>query len=122
MTTLLRRASLRIVNQSSIPTLIKRVQKGVDGQAHAQAALYAQTWLTCISKNHPALYQQHIGELSKAIADERNPSLVEVCLQALSAAAQSDKKLAPSDKYVSCSITYMTLNGYGFAIGERSTG
>ncbi|KAJ3482805.1 hypothetical protein NLI96_g6741 [Meripilus lineatus] len=63
MTTLLRRASLRIVNQSSIPTLIKRVQKGVDGQAHAQAAL-----------------------------------LVEVCLQALSAAAQSDKKLAPSDK------------------------
>ncbi|GBE89081.1 armadillo-type protein [Sparassis latifolia] len=104
MTILLRRASLRIVNQSSIPTFVKRLQKGDaggDGQGSSQAqvsARNAQIWMNYVSKHCPAIYQSHIGELSKAIADERNSRLVEVCLQALSAVAGWDNKSAPTDK------------------------
>lgn len=97
MTVLVRRASLRIINQSSIPTLVKRVQRG--DSTHLQSPSHlAQKILTYTSKNCPALYQAHVGELAKAIADEKNPALVEVSLQALAAVAQLDDKLAPHDK------------------------
>ncbi|CDO77959.1 hypothetical protein BN946_scf184971.g9 [Trametes cinnabarina] len=132
MSILLRRATLHIVNSSSVPTFIKRVQKGYEpspvaysqsqsqtlGQTfsmfvgengsgggssepegRAQHAAYAaQHWLTYVSKHCPALYKAHIGEFSKAIADEKNARLVEACLHALAAAAAWDAKLAPSDK------------------------
>ncbi|KZT00644.1 uncharacterized protein LAESUDRAFT_687811 [Laetiporus sulphureus 93-53] len=104
MSTFLRRASLRIVNQSSIPTLIKRVQKGdQSGEGSSQAemtAQHAQTWMNYISKHCPALYNSHVGELCKAIADEKNARLIEVCLQAFGAVAVWDKKLAPSDRRI----------------------
>ncbi|TCD68846.1 hypothetical protein EIP91_009560 [Steccherinum ochraceum] len=93
MSAFLRRASLRFVNQSSIPTLIRRVQTSTNDTAR-----HAESWLTFISKHLPALYKLHIGELTKAIADERNPKLVEIALQALSATAVWDSKLAPTDK------------------------
>jgi sister chromatid cohesion protein PDS5 len=93
MATFLRRASLRIINQSSIPALIKRVHKG--GSVSAQNA---QLLLGFVSKHCPALYKSHVGELTKAIADEKNPTLVEVCLQAFSALVKWDDKLAPNDK------------------------
>ena len=125
MTVFLRRASLHILNQSSISTLIKRVAKGavppsavghsqsqhqsfsdftgdlgVDTgpQDRARKNLAAQQWMTYVSKHCPALYKAHVGEIAKAIADEKNTQLVEVCLQALSAAAMWDGKLAPTDK------------------------
>lgn len=98
MTVFLRRASLPIVNQSSIPTLIKRLQKGPEGNGHADVAECARTWLVFVSKHLPALYKLHVGELSKAIAHDQNPTLVEVSLQALSAVSQWDQKLAPADK------------------------
>ncbi|TFK86665.1 hypothetical protein K466DRAFT_492369 [Polyporus arcularius HHB13444] len=125
MTIFLRRSSLHIVNQSSIPTFVKRVQKGSESSSVAysqtqpsanqsfsvfasgnsepegraqQTAHAAQVWMTYISKHCPAMYKAHIGEFSKAIADERNARLVEVCLHAMAAAAMSDAKLAPSDK------------------------
>ncbi|OSD08806.1 hypothetical protein PYCCODRAFT_1380708 [Trametes coccinea BRFM310] len=130
MSILLRRATLHIVNSSSIPTFIKRVQKGSEPSAvaysqtqsqtlgqtfsmfvgngnggssepegRAQHAAYAaQLWLTYVSKHCPALYKAHIGEFSKAIADEKNARLVEVCLHALASAAAWDAKLAPADK------------------------
>ena len=56
--------------------------------------------MTFVSKHCPALYKAHIGEFSKAIADEKNARLVEVCLHALAAAAMWDAKIAPSDKCV----------------------
>ncbi|EIW55568.1 uncharacterized protein TRAVEDRAFT_73422 [Trametes versicolor FP-101664 SS1] len=68
-----------------------------EGRAQ-HAAHSAQLWLTHISKHCPALYKAHIGEFSKAIADERNARLVEACLHALAAAAAWDEKLAPTDK------------------------
>lgn len=93
-----------MVNQSSIPTLIKRVQKGDpsgDGSGSSQAELIAhnaETWMRYISKHCPQLLQSHVPELAKAIADERNARLVEVCLQSLAAVANWDRKLVPSDK------------------------
>ncbi|KAI0075977.1 ARM repeat-containing protein [Panus rudis PR-1116 ss-1] len=105
--TFLRRCSLRIVNQSSIPTLIKRLQKGSSGGAGESqngaavtnhAAHNAQTWLTFISKHYPALYKLHVGELAKGVADEKNSRLVEIALQAMAAVSSWDPKLAPADK------------------------
>ena len=101
MTTFMRRATLHLVNQSCIPIFLKRMQKAPEGGIHAQTAQHAQTWLVYISKHNPAMYKLHVAELSKAIADERNPSLVEVSLQAFAAVAQWDDKLAPNDKWVS---------------------
>lgn len=127
MSAFLRRSSLHIVNQSSIPTFVKRVQKGFEPSsvAYSQSQLSAnqsfsvfaagsaepegraqltahaaQLWMTYISKHCPSMYKAHIGEFSKAIADERNARLVEVCLHAMAAAAISDAKLAPADKCV----------------------
>lgn len=106
MVIFLRRASLRLLNQSSVPTLIKTVQKGdPDGDGHgtSQAQLSAnnaQTVLTFISRQCPSLYKPHITELVKAIADEKNSRLVEVALQALSSLIQWDKSLIPTDKSV----------------------
>lgn len=98
MSTFLRRATLHIVNQSSIPTLIKRVQKALEGEQHASAAQHARTWLVYISKHNAAMYKQHVAELTKSIADDKNADLVEISLQALSAVAQQDDKLAPNDR------------------------
>ncbi|KZT28070.1 hypothetical protein NEOLEDRAFT_1130032 [Neolentinus lepideus HHB14362 ss-1] len=103
MAYILRRTSLRIVNQSSVPPLIRRIQKArrddededMDGSCDLR---HAQTVLTYMSKHCPAVYKPHVAELTKAIADEKNSRLVEVCLQALAAIAMWDAKLAPSDK------------------------
>ena len=100
MTTLLRRAALHIVNQSSIPILLKRVQKSAEGAAQYQSAEHAQMWLKYVSKHCPALYKLHVGELAKGITDERNERLVEVCLQAYSVVARSDPKFVPNDRCV----------------------
>ena len=95
MTIFLRRATLRIVNQSSIPTLIKGVQKS------APSSERAQQLLTFISKHCPILYKLHVSELTKAIADDRNVTLVEVGMHALTALVKADESQAALDKYVS---------------------
>jgi sister-chromatid-cohesion protein PDS5 len=109
MTTLLRRCTFWILNPSSIPTLIKRIQKGhgnATSQSHATAA-HAQTLLTFISKHSPAFYKAHISELTKAIADEKNSTLVEVCLHALAGVLEWDDKLAPTDKLVRAALIFL---------------
>ncbi|KAG6901443.1 hypothetical protein C0995_011956 [Termitomyces sp. Mi166 len=90
--TLLRRSSFRILSQSSIPTLIKRLSKG---QSHNNN--HPLILLKFVSKHSPALYKSHIGELTKAIADEKNASAVEACLHALAGVLRWDPKLAPTD-------------------------
>ncbi|KAG6858949.1 hypothetical protein C0993_004799, partial [Termitomyces sp. T159_Od127] len=90
--TLLRRSSYRILNQSSIPTLIKRLPKG---QPHTNN--HPLILLKFVSKHSPALYKSHIGELTKAIADEKNAKAVEACLHALAGVLRWDPKLAPTD-------------------------
>ena len=98
MSTFLRRASLHFVNQSSIPILIKRLQKGTESDFPTPVAQNSKMWLTWVSKHQPALYKHHVGELTKAIANEQNAVLVETSLHALSAVSRWDAKLAPNDK------------------------
>ena len=104
MAVLLRRASLRLINQSSVPTLIKHVRSGDLGeQSQSQSsaemsAKNASIILTCISKYCPAMFRPHVQELVKSIADEKHDQLVEVSLHALSALLQWDPYLKPTDK------------------------
>jgi sister-chromatid-cohesion protein PDS5 len=105
MTVFLRRASLCLVNQSSIPSLLRHLQRGDptgDGYGTSQAQILAnnaQMILTSISKHCPILYNAHVGALTKAIADEKNMRLIRACLQALAALAKCDGELLLGDKY-----------------------
>ena len=105
MTVFLRRASLCLVNQSSVQPLLRHLQRGDptgDGYGTSQAQLLAnnaETILISISKHCPIIYKAHVGALTKAIADEKNARLVGVCLQALSTLAKCDDELVPRDKY-----------------------
>ncbi|CAE6457598.1 unnamed protein product [Rhizoctonia solani] len=119
MSWFLRRASLHIVNQSSIPTLVKKLKfadqpntesqslvgaGGDEGkyypqQTHAEViADRAQSVLECMSKFNPAVYSPHVAELVKALADEKHPRLVQCCTQALAAVVRLDNSLAPTEK------------------------
>ena len=106
MTVLMRRASLRLINQSSVPTLIKHVRNGdFNEQSQSQSsadvtAKNASLILTCISKYCPAMFRSHVPELVKSVADEKHNQLVEVSLHALSAVLQWDPSLTPTDKCV----------------------
>jgi sister-chromatid-cohesion protein PDS5 len=98
----LRRSSLRILNQSSVPTLLKKIQKNnnaTSGQGYT-AATNSMILLSYTSKHCPALYKLHVAELTKAIADERNARLAEVSLQALSSLMKWDSNLVVFDKSV----------------------
>ncbi|KAI5121999.1 hypothetical protein M0805_001831 [Coniferiporia weirii] len=104
MMTFFRQASLWIVNQSSIPTLVKRLQKGDHfrkgkGTSQIQVnANNAEALLVMMSKHCPSVHRAHVSEFSKAIADEKNPRLVEVCLQALASVCRSEPGITQSDK------------------------
>ena len=104
MGALLRRASLRFINQSSIPTLIKHVRNGgFSEQSQSQSSAdmsinNASVALTCISKYCPAMFRSHVPELAKSVADEKCNQLVEVSLHALAALLQWDPSLAPTDR------------------------
>ena len=108
MLTLLRQASLWIVNTSSIPTLVKMVQKadiepkkkgkGKQLSGALLAGENARHLLVMISKCIPEMFRPHLSEFVKAIADEKSPRLVECSLQALSALVKNEPSLAPGDK------------------------
>ncbi|KAH9968243.1 armadillo-type protein [Russula dissimulans] len=106
MTVFLRRASLCLINQSSVPCLLRHIERSDstgDGYSTSQAQLMAsnaQIILTSISKHCPIVYKAHVGALSKAIADETNARLVRVSLQALAALATCDDELVPGDKRI----------------------
>ena len=100
MSALLRRSGFRIVNQSSVPTLLKHIQNE-DGRAANQSntkAAHAQTLLHFVSKHCAAIYKPRIGELIKAIIDEKNVTSVEVGLNALASVLKWDTKLGPTDR------------------------
>lgn len=92
-----------------------------DGYGTSQAQLLANNAhaiLTSISKHCPVIYKAHLGELTKAIADERNPRLVGVCLQALAALARWDKSFVPGDK---CDPNHPLASLYLTISGRRTT-
>lgn len=105
MSSLIRKASLRIINQSSIPTFIKRIQEGDSdgsGQGTSNSQLianHAQSIVTAVSKHCPSILRPHVAELLKAVHADKHPRLVEVSLQGIAAVSKWDPSLAPSDKY-----------------------
>lgn len=98
VTHVLRRASPWILNQSSVPTLVKCLQKVDSHSEQARRADRARMLLSYISKYCPVMHSAHATELSKALGETKNHSLVETALQALSAAVRTDPSLFPSDK------------------------
>lgn len=98
MTIFLRRCTLRILNQSSISPLLKRLQKSSTSSVASPMIKHVHQLLTFVSKHSPALYKAHIGELTKAIADEKNTMLVELGMQALAAVIRTDESLSSLDK------------------------
>ncbi|CAE6540975.1 unnamed protein product [Rhizoctonia solani] len=128
MSWFLRRASLHIVNQSSIPTLVKKLkladQPNTESQAlvgtggdessqqtHAEIiADRAQSVLECMSKFNPAVYAPHVAELVKALAGEKHPRLVQYCTQALAAIVSLDSSLAPTEKRTTDRLVKIALS------------
>ena len=90
MNILLHRACYRIINQSSIPTLLKHIEKG-QGSTNANTQAFARSIL-----RHSTT---HLGELTKALADQMKSTLVEVAIQALANVIRWDPKLAMIDKF-----------------------
>lgn len=95
MSTFMRRATLHIVNQSCIPTFLKRIQpqkssSSSHSQSHPSTSTsthstsnsssttadeeHARQWLVYMAKHNPAMYKLHVAELGKVVAsaDERN--------------------------------------------------
>lgn len=96
MMDLLRRHSLHIINTSSVPTLVKRIQRQEKNDPTGANA--ARAILVALSKQCPAVFKMHVAEFSRALAEEANVPLVEVSLQALAAVARWDSSCAPTDK------------------------
>lgn len=119
MSSFIRKASLRIINQSSIPILVKRIQQGDpegsgQGTSFVQSiANHAQSLMKVVSKHSPIILKLHVGELIKAIHADKHPRLVEVCLQAIASISKYDPNLAPSDK---CVMFCLLLNDSEFII------
>ncbi|KAF8999911.1 ARM repeat-containing protein [Hymenopellis radicata] len=101
MKVFLRRATYHIINQSSIPTLLKRLEEGQESGASTWASACAQraaVLLKYVSKHLPALFKAHQGLLTAAIASEEQTLLTATCLRALSCLIRYDSELASTDK------------------------
>ncbi|KAF8907524.1 armadillo-type protein [Mucidula mucida] len=97
----LRRATYHIINQSSIPTLLKRLEEGQESGASTWASACAQraaVLLRYVSKHLPALFKAHQNLLTAAIASEEQNLLTATCLRALSCLIRYDSELASDDK------------------------
>ncbi|KAK0446041.1 armadillo-type protein [Desarmillaria tabescens] len=113
MSILLRRVTYHVVNQSSVPTLLKRLENG-RGREASVTADHIHTLMRYISKYRPAIYKSHVSALVKAISDEEAPPLlVSSALQALSSVIRWDEDLAPKDSRTIDRITrYATGTGW----------
>ncbi|KAI6158061.1 armadillo-type protein [Pisolithus tinctorius] len=109
----IRRCTLRILNQSSISPLLKRLQKSSSSSVASPMTKHIHQLLTYVSKHCPALYKAHMGELTKAIADEKNIMLVELGMQALAAVVRTDESLTSFDKRTMDRVTK-------YALGENA--
>ena len=93
---LIRRNSLHMINTSSVPTLVKHIQR--QDKYDLAATNSARTILVAVAKQCPAIFRSHVAEFCRALSEEGNVPLVEVSLQALAAVARWDENGAPNDK------------------------
>ncbi|KAJ7057849.1 hypothetical protein C8F01DRAFT_1151285 [Mycena amicta] len=96
MNLVVRKASLTTLNQSSIPTLIKRLQKSNHATEETPSSC-SRSWPST-SRRLFKSHGPHVGELIKGIADEKHPRLVEIALQALASLVRRDDKAVAVDK------------------------
>jgi sister-chromatid-cohesion protein PDS5 len=90
-------AAWNVLNHSSIPPLIKRLQRpeGIDPQKTSQAA---SQLLALIAKEGAPMFKSHVAELVIVMADRKNEKLAEVALQGLAAVCKADPEAAPEDR------------------------
>lgn len=107
MNIVLRRCSYPFINKTSIPTLLKRLQRVAPSSsttasspdATSDASDNARYILVDISKKAPAMYKSHVSELGKVILDEESGAKVaEVPLQALAHLERLDSSSQTGDK------------------------
>jgi sister-chromatid-cohesion protein PDS5 len=94
----IRNSCFLLVNRSSIPSLLKRVQSrsGADSEAQSRAAVRV---LEYVSKTRPELYRTHVAELSKTLGEGSSEGAVTVALHAISRLVKNDGTTV-LDKYV----------------------
>lgn len=99
----LRRATYHIVNQSSIPTLLERIERGQDSEDGSEDALkakHARTLMRYAAKHLPILFKQHQALLNQTIAEEDKTLVTAAALQALASLTRADPASGTSDKCV----------------------
>lgn len=85
-----------VLNHSSIPPLIRRLQRA-DSEDIASAA--AQ-FLGLMAKEGPPMYKSHVQKLVAAVEDKKNDRLVEIGFQGLAAVCKIYPEVAPTDRWV----------------------
>nr|WJN24946.1 cohesin maintenance factor [Tranzscheliella williamsii] len=120
MTVLVRSGSFFLVNRSSVPYFIKRLQhqpsqskarssssSQLDSQSSTDAAnmsdaeasrASSQELLEFMAKRCPEMFAMHVPELCKALFEENNTLLAQTCLRALAAVAQWNAAKVQLDK------------------------
>ncbi|WVF69779.1 hypothetical protein IAT40_004558 [Kwoniella sp. CBS 6097] len=93
LTSLLTMSAWNVVNQSSIPPLLKRLQRP-DSEATANAAAKL---LAIIAKDGAPMFKTHTNQLAIVVMDKKNDKLVEVAFQALAAVCKVYPEVAPNE-------------------------
>lgn len=99
-----------LINQSSIPCLIRRLQKAEGPTAERVGALSGR-FLAFIAKECAPMYKNHIAELQIVVNDRRNAKLVEVAIQALAAVTKWNPDCGPTDKKLIERALALALSG-----------
>lgn len=108
--TLIDSAAWMVINHSSIPGLIKRIQKP-EGSQPDRVVTVAGHYLGLIAKHCAPMYKSHVPELVIIIGDKKNDILVEVGLQGLAAVCKWDADCGPTDKRPVERAMHLALNG-----------
>ncbi|RSH92189.1 hypothetical protein EHS25_008604 [Saitozyma podzolica] len=103
-------AAWNVVNHSSIPALIKRLQRP-EGSDPQKAAQMAYNLLRFMAKEGAPMFKSHVAELVIVMSDKKNHRLAEVALQGLAAVAKADPDDAPDDRRAVDRAIKMALEG-----------
>ncbi|TXT14456.1 uncharacterized protein COLE_00649 [Cutaneotrichosporon oleaginosum] len=103
-------AAWTLVNQTSVPCLLKRLQKP-EGPNSERVGQLSARFLALIAKDCAPMYKTHIDQLQIVINDRKNAKLVEIAIQALAAVTKWDPEAGPSDKKVIERAMTLALSG-----------
>jgi sister-chromatid-cohesion protein PDS5 len=114
MSTLLYRGSLHIFNQSSIPTLLKKITRRRNSSSPSAqlAGANATIILKAIAKHAPVMARAHVGELYKCILEHSgtgSDELTEIALRLLANLVKAESDVVVSDKKVIERVKKMAL-------------